>query len=221
MSNVRTWLIDFDETLAASSITWAFRDAVPKFAYEHQLTYEDKNLASVMFTMQERASQSEDMDTLLREFFQLMGWPLDVRNQLLDDLLSNYRPTLFEDTLDFLERLKQANQRVFIVSNNARTPQHVEMLGLRDYAEGIYTPSLVPGAQRKPHPSLWEYIATHVDSVDPQSTVVVGDDPWSDGKFAEACNLTCWIVDRMNRFVEMREQTPYCWVSSLADIPIE
>lgn len=220
MPLIKTWLVDFDETLATSSITWAFRDAIPKFAHNHQLTYDDHNLASVMFTMQERSTHSDDIDALIGEFFELMGWSLGAQKQLLDDLLSNYRPTLFDDSLGFLKRLKEANQRVLIVSNNVRTPDHVEMLGIGDYTEGVFTPMLFPGTKRKPHPSLWERIMIEVANIDPQSTIVVGDDPWSDGEFAVACRLSCWIVDRMNRFTAMKERTPYFWVSSLADIPI-
>jgi FMN phosphatase YigB (HAD superfamily) len=184
------------------------------------LTYDEKTLAAVVLTMQERASQSNDVDALLREFFELMNWPLGAQRQLLDDLLSNYRPTLFDDALPFLERLKRANQRVFIVSNNIRTPEHIELLGMNIDTKSIYTPRLVPNTKPKPHPSLWEHIVATVADIDSNLTVVVGDDPWSDGKFAEACKLSCWIVDRMNRFTAMRSQTPYSWVSSLADIPI-
>jgi FMN phosphatase YigB (HAD superfamily) len=220
MPPIKTWLVDFDETLASSSITWAFREAIPKFVREHQLTFDENTFASVALTMQERSSQSNDIDALLRDFFELMGWPLGAQHQLLDDLLSNYRPTLFDDTVEFLERLKSANQRVFIVSNNNRTPEHAELLRISGYADGVFTPNLVPGAKPKPHPSMWEHIASTVENIDPRSAIVIGDDPWSDGKFAEACNLPCWIVDRMNRFTAMRGQTPYFWVSTLADIPI-
>ena len=220
MPQIKTWLVDFDETLASSSITWALRDAIPKFIREQQLTYDEKILAATMLTMQERASQSNDVDALLREFFELMNWPLGAQRQLLDDLLSNYRPTLFDDAIAFLERLKSANQRVFIVSNNMRTPEHFEVMGLSDYAKRIFTPNLFPGTKPKPDPGLWERITVEVENIDPQSTIVIGDDPWSDGKFAEACKLSCWIVDRMNRFTAIRSQTPYFWVSSLADIPI-
>lgn len=220
MPGVKTWLLDFDETLASSGITWAFKDAIPKFAREHQMTYEEKHLASAMLVMQERASQTYDVDSLLHEFFELMNWTHDAQRQLLDDLWSNYRPTLFDDAKPFLERLKYSQQRVFVVSNNQRTPEQLKILGIDAYVQGVFTPDSCPNTQPKPHPSLWEYIAAQEADIDPPSTVVVGDDPWSDGKFADACKLTCWIIDRMNRFTDMRSQTPYFWVHSLSDIPV-
>lgn len=220
MSVIKTWLIDFDETLASSSISWAFKGAIPKFAQEKQLTYDHDRLASVMLIMQERASQTDDVDGLLREFFELMGWPLGAHQQLLDDLLSNYRPSLYDDVLAFLGRLTEASQRVFIVSNNARAPEHIKLLKIETYVSAVFTPDQFPNTKPKPDPSLWNRIAAHQADIDPLATVVVGDDPWSDGKFAEACNLSCWIVDRMNRFTTLRSQTPYNWVSSLTEIPI-
>ncbi len=220
MASIQTWLVDFDETLAAGSLTWAFQEAFPKFVREHHLSYDTQRLKEVMRDLQQRANQEADPAPLLQHLFEAMQWPHHLQNQLFDDLLSNYPPTLFDDAIPFLTRLREKGHRVYIVSNNRRSPQYVPLLGLEEYILQIVTPHTCPGTQPKPHQSLWRYIADQDTAIDPQQTFVVGNDPWSDGAFAEACGLPCWIVDRMNQFSDMHDQKSYSWVQSLLEIPL-
>jgi FMN phosphatase YigB (HAD superfamily) len=220
MAAQATWLLDFDETLASSNITWAFQHAFPKFIREHHLAYDVDLLGKVVLRLQERASQNYELGPLLQELFDRMGWPQHLQGQLMDDLWSGYQPALYEDTLAFLDRLHQRKHRVLVVSNSPRTPDQIRLLGLESYVHQIFTPHICANTQPKPHLSLWEYILEHETNIDPTTTIVVGDDPWSDGAFAEACGLNCWIVDRMDRFSTMQSQKNYRWVRSLLEIPL-
>lgn len=217
---MQTWLVDFDETLATSSITWAFQDAFPKFTREHGLRYDAARLEQVMLVLQERITQNPDVDSLLHFLFEQMDWPAHLEKPFLADLMSGYQPALFDDALPFLERLRDKKRQVYIVSNNRRTPDHVRLLGVESYISGIFTPFVCEGTQPKPHASLWEYLLKEALDVDPETSVVVGDDPWSDGAFADACGLTCWIIDRRNRFASLRGERPYRWIQSLHEIPV-
>lgn len=220
MGNQLTWLLDFDETLASGNLTWALQQAFPKFIRDNHLAVDSARLQQTMLTLQERARQTPNSALLLGMLFETMGWPRDLQSQLLEDIKSNYRPALFEDALPFLERLRQGRQRVYIVSNNKHTPEHIQLVGIEPYIQGVFTPFTCPDTQPKPHVSLWNYIAKHEAGIDPRAAVIVGDDPWSDGRFADACQLPCWIVDRMQRFSEMVNDKPYRWIQSLREIPI-
>ncbi len=220
MTGRKTWLVDFDETLASSNITWAFQKAFPKFIQAHRLNTDTERLASIMLLLQERASQDPDPDPLLHELFEHMDWPKDLMEPLLSDLFQNYQPAPFADTLRFLEQLQRQNERIYIVSNNPRTPKHANLLGLEPLVTRVITPKIDPELQPKPHRSMWDYIIANEADIDPQNAVVVGDDPWSDGLFAEACGLECWLIDRMNRFSDYYAQKPYFWVQSLAEVRI-
>jgi FMN phosphatase YigB (HAD superfamily) len=220
ISDVQTWLVDFDETLAYGNLTWVLQHSIPKFVQEYELNYDEVHLQQVMLLLQERGRQNPDTLLLLTALFEMMEWPPSLQNQLLANLRSNYRPILFDDTLPFLEQLRTDNCHVYIVSNNKRTPEHLQLLRIHEYISGVFTPHNCPGTQPKPHSSLWTYIMAQEVEIDPQTTAIVGDDPWTDGGFAESCSLSCWIVDRMKRFSKMYSQRPYHWVQSLLDIPI-
>jgi FMN phosphatase YigB (HAD superfamily) len=182
------------------------------------LEYNPDRLGKVILGLQERASQNYDLDPLLHELFESMEWPHRLQSQLIDDLWSNYQPALYDDTLVFLDRLRERNHRVLVVSNSPRTPDQIRFLGLETYVHQVFTPHICANTQPKPHLSLWNYICAQEADIDPATTVVVGDDPWSDGAFAEACGLNCWIVDRMNRFTVLQSQKNYRWVGSLLEI---
>ena len=218
MADLQTWLIDFDETLAVGNLTHAMRHAFPKFIREHNLQPEPERLQRVMMELQERASKDIDPAPLLKALFEGMEWPPELSQTLYEALWVEMKPELFDDTLPFLERLRERGNRILIVSNNPRTPDQVELLGLSPLVDGVFTPKQAADARPKPHRSLWDYLLTqHVD-LTPEAVAVVGDDPWSDGAFADACGLPCWLVDRGSRFIALRDQTPYTWVQSLADI---
>ncbi len=220
MAGQNTWLVDFDETLASGNITWAFQYTFPKFIRAHHLNVDPERLASILLVLQERVSQDPDVTPLLRELFEHMDWPQELGQSLLDDLFQNYRPALFDDALPFLNRLNEKHERVLVVSNNPRTPGQVRLLEIEPYVHRVITPDTCPDTLPKPHRSLWEFILANETGIDPEATIVVGDDPWSDGAFADDCGLSCWIVDRMSRFTELYDQRPYRWVRSLSEIPI-
>jgi len=220
MPSPKTWLVDFDETLASGSLTKAFQYSFPKFVLENQLVYDVTHLQEAMLTLQERARQNPDTELLLGILFEMMGWPMDLRHQFLRDIQTNSHPILFEDTVPFLEKLRANKQNIYIVSNNKYTPAHVRSLDLEKYISGVFTPYICPDTQPKPHSSLWEYILTRESDIDPLKSIVIGDDPWSDGAFAERCGLQCWIIDRMNRFSHMYNQKSYRWTQSLLQVSV-
>ncbi len=220
LSHIQTWLVDFDETLAVSSLSWVLQHQFPLFCREHQLAYDAARLDQVILSLQEIGRQNPDTAYLMGQLFEMMAWPTDLQGQFEADLKANYTPSLFEDSIPFLKRLHEDNRRVYIVSNNRYTPKHVQLFGLEPYICGVFTPHICPDTQPKPHNSLWAYLTAQHTDINPQATVVVGDDPWSDGAFAQGCNLPCWIVDRAQRFTEMYKQKPYYWVRSLLDIPV-
>ena len=214
------WFIDFDETLATGSISWAFEWAFPKLIREHRLRADDALLAQAVLTAQERSSANLAPQAILHELFETMGWDSSLEAALFDDILTNYRPQLFDDALPFLTRLKALNRRVFVVSNNRLSRKFVKLLEIEEHITGIYTPEKYPGTQPKPHRSLWDCVLAADDQVNASNSVFVGDDPWSDGAFADNCGLRCWIVDRAGRFSDNYNQQQYQWVRSLLDIPL-
>jgi FMN phosphatase YigB (HAD superfamily) len=215
-----TWIIDFDETLATGSITWAFEQAFPKFIAEHRFSVDIERLKSLTVELQEAASRDASPRPLVKRLFDGMGWSAELQDQFLHDLFSSYTPVLFDDALPFLESLRERNDRVLIVSNNPRTLKQVPLLGIGDYFHGVFTPSSIPGALPKPDRSMWDHICKNSPEIDPQHTIVVGDDPWSEGEFAEVCGLQCWIVDRMGRFADVSAGKQYERVRSLLEIPL-
>lgn len=220
VAELKTWIIDFDETLARGSITWALEKEFPKFIAVHQLPVDVARLNALVLELQEVASQHSSPAPLVGRLFNEMGWREDLQGEFLKSLLGSYKPTIFDDTLPFLDLLRERNDRILIVSNNPRTLEQVPILALQDYFLGVYTPSNCPGTQPKPDRSLWEYVRGNHPEVDPQRTFVVGDDPWSEGVFAEACGLECWIVDRLDRFAVVSVGKRYKRVRSLLEIPL-
>jgi FMN phosphatase YigB (HAD superfamily) len=117
-----------------------------------------------------------------------------------------------DDTLDFLAWLSGLQDRVFILSNNDGAQKIAGMLGIAPYIEGYFTPGLCGVRQGKPHRALWDYVVSRHNI---GSAVMVGDDPWSDGAFADVCGVPCFIVDRLDRFGDLER---YRRVTSLRDV---
>lgn len=220
MPQQHTWIIDFDETLASGNLTWALQYAFPSFIARHQLRHDPQRLHDVMLTMQQAASGVSDPAPLMSRLFEAMEWDPALQEQLLNDIFSNFKPALFEDTLPFLERLNARGDRVLVVSNNPRTHDQVRILPLERYIAGVFTPQSCPGTLPKPDRSLWDYIVAHDEQISSDATTVVGDDPWSEGEFAFVCGLPCWIVDRMDRFGAVTDQPTYRRVQSLLEITL-
>lgn len=218
MTLAKYWLVDFDETLASGIITWGFGGAFTRLTNEHKLPWDMTRFAQAMLVAQERGSQSPDPLPILDELFDTMGWPRDLKMNLLADLQANYAPELFDDTLPFLQHVRDNGGEVYIVSNNPRTVKSAEALGLEPYISRILTPVLYPGSEAKPHRSLWDQLRTLNPAINDDNAVVVGDDPWSDALFASNCGLPCYVVDRLERFETLHDHYTCEWVTTLTEI---
>ena len=214
------WLIDFDDTLASGPVTWGYRRALPKLIRTHRLPLDSEALAGALLVAQEQSNGPVDLGAIVDAFFDRMGWPAHLRDTLLQDVQDNYAPELFDDAPGFMDQLRRAGQTVFILSNNPRTPAHAAQLGLSEQVAAVITPHMLPGAGPKPERSLWDGLARRFPQVADEGAVVVGDDPWSDVAFAQACALPVWLVDRDDRFGGLDLGAEARRVRSLADISL-
>lgn len=216
--SLRHWVIDFDETLASGVITWALDFAFPKLIEEYGLPFNDSVFHAALMEAQERAARRADPRALLRELFTAMGWSAELETPLMQDVTTNYRPTLFEDALPFLDALREQDQTVFIISNNPHSVAAVDALGIRSFVTDVLTPKSAPDLAPKPDLSLWRLLTARYPQVMPENTAIVGDDPWSEGEFAVGCGARCWIVDRKGRFADRHEQFSVGWVRTLVEL---
>ena len=213
------WLIDFDDTLASGPVTWGYRRALPKLIRTHNLPLDPGALADALLIAQEQSNAPVDLAVVVDAFFDRMGWPAHLRDALLQDVQDNYAPELFDDAPGFLDGLRRAGHTVFILSNNPRTPAHAAQLGLTGQVAAVITPHMLPGAGPKPERGLWDALMRRFPEAANGSAVLVGDDPWSDLAFAQACGLRAWLVDRDDRFGGLDLGPDARRVRSLADIP--
>jgi FMN phosphatase YigB (HAD superfamily) len=220
MAEHKTWLIDFDDTLASGNLTWAIDYAFPKLIRENHLVHDPARLERVMLRLQEQSNQSVPLDVLLRELFETMAWPRALERAFISDLTTSYQPELFDDALPFLRRLKERGKRIIVLSNNPHSEKYVRSLGVEPYIDAIFTPYNTVETFPKPHRSLWDHVMNNILDIDPAATTVVGDDPWSDGAFASSCGLTCWIVDRGSRVREHVTAQGWRWVRTLDEISV-
>lgn len=212
------WILDFDDTLVVGPNTWAIEKALPTFIEEYQLPYQAEQFGAVLLEAQRQGAQDDKGDDEVLNFvFATLNWPDNLKDELTDRVFKQYVPALFPDTLAFLEQLKAADQRLYIVSNNNYAPMLAEQLGIHAYFEAIYTPKQSQ-ARPKPHRGMWEALQqTH--SLETGAVVqIVGDDPWSDGQFALTCGADCWIIDRLERYQQLHTTMPFQWVTSLLHI---
>ncbi|MCL4250321.1 MAG: HAD hydrolase-like protein [Anaerolineae bacterium] len=216
----RNWFLDFDDTLASGPTTWGLRNALPKLIHDHALPFDEKSYHAAVLVAQARVARNEGLQPILDDLFESQGWPRTLQRTLLADIQNNYRATLFADTLPFLQRLANEEQLVFILSNNPTAPALAQQLGIGHYIKRYYTPQNSPGTKPKPHPSLWEYVLQTQPGVNIRNSVILGDDPWSDGILADQVGLPFWIIDRDNRYGDVRFARSAWRVKSLMDIPI-
>ncbi len=216
----QVWLIDFDDTLAFGPVTWGLRHALPAFIAAHGLTVDPDALRESVLLAQEQTNHSDDLQPVVRAFFERMNWPASLQQALLESALADYQPRLFDDARPFLAALRAAGHTAIILSNNPRTPDHARALGLDALVDAVTGPHLLPGAGKKPDRSLWERLIVHFPAITAECAVVVGDDPWSDLAFATACALPGWLVDRDDRFGALPLADGARRVRSLAEIPI-
>lgn len=217
---VTNWLLDFDDTLASGSTTWGWKHALPKLVREHQLPFDRERFQRAAQAAQARVADSAELEPAIEQLFQTMGWPAALQKALIEDVLTSYEPELFADAVPFLDRLRAARHTVYIVSNNPRSVALAQRLGIAPYIARFFTPDAHADGLAKPDPRLWAHIAAAA-GVTAQNSAVVGDDPWTDGAFAEQCGLACWLVDRDERFGALDEGSGRRRVASLAEIPVD
>src|SRR5688572_9852115 len=144
------WLIDFDDTLVNGPITYALQEVFPKFIREHDLPFEADHFMQVVLQCQEIASQTGQDAVILQELFKAMNWSESLQNTLLQDVFDNYTPSLFEDAVPFLERLKQEGHTLYILSNNKHAGDFAAQMNLASYFEDVFTPKSCGVSQGKP-----------------------------------------------------------------------
>ncbi len=216
----KRWFIDFDDTLAIGPITWSVEYVLPKFIEENQLICDLQQLSDAVLVAQSKENQGINHDLILRELFDVMRWPSALQRILYSEVMTNFQPRLFDDAIPFLDYLQEHNQILYVISNNPRSPKIAEKLGIRSYFKGFFIPDQANGIHPKPHRSLWDYVLSLEGEITMDEACMIGDDPWSDGQFAENCGLKCWIVDRGLRYRSLLNEKSYLWVQSLLEIEI-
>lgn len=211
------WILDFDDTLALGPNTWAFQEVLPNLIKSHNLPFDEALYEEVMLTAQRRANEDEDEEMLLDYVFSSLNWDDSLKTQLIHRIYNEYQPALFPDTLDFLQKLQAHDQQVYLISNNNHALHMLQMLGIAESFTAVLTPK-AHSAKAKPHRAMFDVLQAQHDLTD--EIVMVGDDPWSDGRFADNCGIDCWIVDRLGRFTSLHGSYPYRWAATLADIEI-
>jgi FMN phosphatase YigB (HAD superfamily) len=191
------FFLDFDDTLVVGPVTWAIRNVFPQMIHDYDLPYSPALLETALLEGQRQASAGADDSALLDNLFGRLGWPDDLKGYLFNAVFDHYQPSLFDDTLPFLHRLAEHDLPVYVLSNNNYAPDIAQRLDIAPHITEFFTPKLCHVPRGKPHRDLWDSICADYPV---KGAILVGDDPWSDGAFAEACGLLCYIVDRMDRF---------------------
>ncbi|MFQ3566917.1 MAG: HAD family hydrolase [Aggregatilineales bacterium] len=214
MSSARFWFIDFDDTLALGPTTWAVQTVLPEMIRRHALPADEHTLTRALLHGQAQAASGLNEMLILDELFDAMGWPDDLKPTLIEAVFERYTPTLFADAIPFLQRLREHKQRVFILSNNNQAPQLAEGLGIVTLVEDVFTPKRCAVSRGKPDRALWDCVLAQLT---PTAPIIIGDDPWSEGAFAAACEIDCILVDRLDRFANI---SAFPRVRSLAEIAV-
>ncbi len=218
---VTNWFLDFDDTLASGSTTWGWKHALPRLIRDHRLPFDSARFQRATLAAQAQVAAGAGLEPVIAELFQAMEWPGALGQALITDVLTAYEPELFADALPFLDRLRAARHAVYIVSNNPRSVAQAQRLGVAPYITRFFTPDAHADGLAKPDPRLWAHIVAEAEGVTARSSVIVGDDPWTDGAFAEQCGLACWLVDRDQRFGALDEGGgARRRVASLDEIPV-
>ncbi|HVO43795.1 MAG TPA: HAD family hydrolase [Aggregatilineales bacterium] len=193
------YFFDLDDTLVVGPTTWAINQVFPDMIRQHHVPYDPTAFAEALLQGQQRARGRENDAELLDDLFRRMNWPPDLKSGLIAQIFEHYQPQLFDDTLPMLKRLQARADEAYILSNNDHAPELAEALGIRPYVRALFTPRSCGVAQGKPQPALWSYITAHHPGEGGPDTLV-GDDPWTDGLFADTCQISCLILDRLDRF---------------------
>jgi HAD superfamily hydrolase (TIGR01549 family) len=209
------WLLDFDDTLVLGPNTWAFQEVLPDLIRSNKLPYDKALFDEVTLKAQQKANEDISEEELLNELFATLQWPDELKSELVHRIYNGYEPHLFDDVIPFLEQIQATGHQIYLITNNNYAPQIAENIGIKAYFSAIVTPKQ-SGVRHKPHPDMWNVIQSEYKIEG--ETIMVGDDPWSDGIFAQQAGIPCWIVDRLARYTSLHEELPYRWVRSLSEI---
>jgi FMN phosphatase YigB (HAD superfamily) len=213
-----TWFLDFDDTLAVGPITWALKDVVPELIRDNHLPYNAAQFEAAVLHAQEQSNTDAGDAAVIDDLFATLGWPDSLKAYLLKRTYDEYRPALFDDTVEFLDHLTERSEALYVLSNNNHAADIAAMLGIQHYFKDIFTPKVCGGVRGKPQRAMWDYLLVQGLAKSGEAVALVGDDPWSDGAFADSCQLQCWIVDRMDRYKHLYAAKPYRWVRSFREI---
>ncbi len=212
------WLIDFDDTLAVGPFTWAFEHVIPRMIAKHNLPYDEALFNQAALDTQRQGGDNGEESGSIDGFLDEVGWDRSLKGELVEAIFHGYKPVLLPDAVAFLQRVKDASQTLFLFSNNNRAPLVTRYLGIDGYFSAMLTPALCGNLPGKPARDLFDHAIRAYAISSGEPVQVVGDDPWCDGAFADACNLDCWLVDRLKRYESLHAQHAYHWVSSLIEV---
>ncbi len=198
--HIDNMILDFDDTLVTGPLTWALDVGLPRFIRDHDLPVSLEALDAAVLRAQAKASGGDDPIAVLNQFFVEMGWNRDLQMHLFNEVSERYQPLLYDDTLLFLTTVASRVKRLVVISNNNRAPQVAQQLGIAGYLPHMLTPKRIPGVLPKPDRSMWVHLTALMPEVSLENSLLIGDDPWSDGAFALACGLHFWLVDRKERY---------------------
>lgn len=209
------WILDFDDTLALGPNTWALQTVMPELIQKYNLPFNKESFDAVMLKGQEKANLDDDEEAVVNYVFEALKWDFALKDELIHRTYKGYQPHLFEDVQPFLEKCKQRNDTLLVVSNNNYAPQIMQQLGIDALFAAILTPKQTK-KRRKPYHDMWTDALAIVGN---EPVHVVGDDPWSDGLFGDGNqHATVWILDRLARYQSLHEEMVYRFVTSFADI---
>lgn len=209
------WLLDFDDTLVLGPNTWAFQEVLPDLIRSNNLKYDQSLFDEVTLKAQQQANEDVSEEDLLNYVFDTLEWPDKLKSELIHRVYNGYQPHLFKDTIPFLDYICKRGDKVYLVTNNNHAPQIAENLGLADYFVGMITPKQSEG-RAKPHRDMWD--ALQAKYALEGDIIMVGDDPWADGTFAQRAGIQCWVIDRLSRYSSLHDELPYQWAKTFDDI---
>lgn len=213
------WILDFDDTLAVGPTTWALTVILPEIVAANNLPFDQLRFTEATLRAQEIAGETSDDQAILDEMFRELDWPTHLKQDLVARMYKEYQPGLYDDTLRFLQRLKDAGHTALVISNNNYAPHIAQQLGIDQYVAEIFTPKVCGGLRTKPERDMWDYVVAQGLVNADVPVIVVGDDPWSEGAFADNVGQSCWILDRMGRYSSLHARYPsYQWATGLDDI---
>lgn len=209
------WILDFDDTLALGPNTWAIQSVLPDLVQKYNLPYDADLFDAVVLKAQEQANLNDDEEAVVQYLFDGLKWDISLKDELINRVYNDYQPRLFDDALPFLEQLASQNDSLIIVSNNNYAPLLLEQLGIIQFFKAIFTPKATQ-KRHKPHYDMWENVKSIIADAPVQ---VVGDDPWSDGLFAQGNpQAQSWILDRLGRYQSLHETMSSRFVPSLTTV---